>query len=139
MPIKTEYIATFQQAIQNGTFLTSRHHPSGVGVALSGYRTVTVQDPSGLYDYLGSGDFSIRHYHNNDYPKSPEYVVITPNDPTYVAGSGIPAYSGAPIHDCDRLVVVSGVNQSWHVHAEQQTCIDAKSRNGRLVYLGEVH
>lgn len=138
MMTKADYIGIFQRAIEEGTFLTDKHHPSGVGVTHDRYRTVTVQDPSGLYDYLGTGEFILRQYHNSRYPQTPEYIVLCPNAPEYVAGSGIPPHSVDPTHPCDCLVVASGMKQGWHVHAEQQSEIDTSVDSGRLTYLGEV-
>lgn len=138
MMTKADYIIVFQGAIENGSFLTNKHHPSGVGVAYDRDRTVTVQDPSGLYDYLGTDGFTMHRYHNNSHPQSPEYLVLRPNDPAYIAGSGIPTQSAVPTHDCDRFIVVSGVKQGWHIYAEQQSRIDANAQNGQLKYLGEV-
>jgi hypothetical protein len=55
-----------------------------------------------------------------------------------VAGSGIQPNSPVPTTACDRFVVVSGVRQGWHLHAEQSANIQSKQASGTLAYLADL-
>jgi hypothetical protein len=109
---------TWLQAIADGTFVTPKHSPASTGTVYPTYRSITVTDPSGLYQFFRDGKYTIEKFANQSFPNSPDYYVITPGDTTFVPGSGVMANSQNPSHPLDRFVVVSGVKQGWHVYAE---------------------
>src|ERR1044072_4657963 len=104
--------------LDNGKFLAPKHDPAGAATPYSGFRTVTVDQASGLKTFLDSGDYRLFQYTNTKYPKTPDYYEIVPNDPHKVTGSGIPGGSVTPTTACDRFAVVSGISQGNHVFAE---------------------
>lgn len=135
---RNELLTYWNDAIDNGTFLTSKHDPSSVGTLHPGYRTVTVQSLPEIQSFLKSGDFSLRQYQNADYPQSPDYIEIVPTDSSMVAGSGIQPNSPVPTTACDCFVVVSGFQQGWHLYAEKSVNIQSKQSNGTLTYLTDL-
>lgn len=120
--------------LDNGTFLTSKHDPSGIPNAETGFRTVTVDQSSGLKQFFTDGEYRIRKYQNIKYPKTPDYYEVVPHDSSAVTGSGIPGGSTTPTISCDVFAVVSGVLQGNHVFAEQSANIQAKVKDGDLTY-----
>lgn len=125
-------VSTWKQSIEDGTFLTSKHAPDSTGVPHNKYRSITTTDASGLYDFFSGGDYSITRYKNNHYPKTPEYFVIKPNDPSFIPGSGVPSGSMNPSQSLDCFVVVSGTKQGWHIHAEDSVAISTSINTGKL-------
>jgi hypothetical protein len=135
---KDELLTDWNDAIDNGTFVTGKHDPSSVGTPYPGYRTVTVKSQAEIQGFLASGDYTLRRYHNNNYPQSPDYIEIVPAETSMVAGSGIQPNSPVPTTACDRFVAVSGRHQGWHLYAEQSTNIHNKSIIGDLTYLYDI-
>lgn len=135
---RNEMLGYWNDAIASGTFLTSKHDPSSVGTPYPGYRTITVNSQPEIQGFLSSGNYTLRQYRNNNYPQSPYYIEIVPNDTSMVAGSGIQPYSPVPTTACDRFVAVSGVQQGWHLYAEQSANIQSKQSSGTLTYLTDL-
>jgi hypothetical protein len=135
---KNEMLGYWKDAIASGTFVTSKHHPSSVGTPYPGYRTVTVNSQPEIQGFLSCGNYTLRQYRNNNYPQSPEYIEIVPMDTSMVAGSGIAPNSPIPTTACDRFVAVSGVQQGWHLYAEQSANIQSKLSSGSLTYLTDL-
>ena len=134
---KNEMLTYWNDAIANDTFLTSKHDPSSVGTPYSGFRSVTVKSQPELQGFLASGDYTLRQYHNNNFPKSPDYIEIVPTNCMMVAGSGIQPNSPVPTTTCDRFIAVSGVQQGWHLYAEQSANIKKKETDGKLTFVSE--
>ena len=135
---RNELIGYWKDAIENGSFLTSKHDPSSVGTPHPGYRTVTVKGFSELRAFLESGDFKIRQYQNSNPNHTDGYYQITPNDSSMVAGSGVQPHSPTCSHPCDSFVAVSGVNQGWHLFAEESANIQQKEMNGNITFITEL-
>lgn len=135
---RDKLIYDWKDAIDNGTFLTSKHDPSSVGTLYPGYRTVTVNDSAELKKFLESGDFKVRKYHNNNPKHTDDYFQITPHDAGMVAGSGVQPHSPACSHPCDSFVAVSGANQGWHLFAEESVNIQQKETNGDITFITEL-
>ena len=95
---KIELLFLWNDAMSNGTFLTNKHDPSSVGTTCPGYRTVTVMSQPGIQAFLASGDYTLRHYRNNNYPHSPDYIEIIPTDCSLVAEYGTTSKLSRP-HD----------------------------------------
>ncbi len=127
-PIVNDWLA----AAQAGTLLTPKHGPTSTGMVYPKFRSITTQDASGIYNFLLSGDYALTRFRNNDPNHTEDYYVITPNDPGFVPGSGVPANVQNPTHPLDRLVVVSGLNSSWHIFAESELRIQNRVGNGTL-------
>lgn len=134
---RADLVNNWKAGIEAGSFLTPKHHPSGVGNPSPSFRSITTLDESGLGKFLDAHEYIISEYYNNNEPQSPAYYVIKPSDPDFVPGSGIPPQS-PPTHALDRLVVVSGTKQGWHIFANQQDCIDKEVSGGNLVFKQEV-
>jgi len=125
----------WKDAIAKGTFLTSKHDPASVGTVHPKFRTVTVMSAPEIKTFIDSGDYSLRLFRNAKQPQSPDYIEIIPKDSSMVAGSGVQAHSPVPTTACDRFVAVSGVQQGWHLFAEQSATIQQKQHNGDLSYI----
>ena len=134
---KNEILTYWNDAIANGTFLTSKHDPSSVGATYPGYRTVTVKSLPEIQGFFASGDYTLRNYLNNGYPHSPDYIEIVPKDNSMVAGSGILPNCSYPTTACDCLIAVSGVAQGWHLYAERSENIKKKETDGSLTFVSE--
>jgi hypothetical protein len=132
---RKELLAMWKGSYDNVSLVTSKHHPSGIGTPMSKPRSVMVQALADVNSFLQSGNYKATRYHNADHPKSPEYIVMEPHDPKYVAGSGIPANTPDPTGSLDRIVAVSGVSQGWHVYAEDSTVIQKKIAHKTLTIL----
>jgi hypothetical protein len=135
---RKEILGYWDDAISSGTFLTDKHDPSSIGSKYPCFRTVTINSQSEIGMFLASGNYTLRQYHNNDYPTSPYFIEIVPSDTSMVAGSGVQPNSSVPTTACDRFVAVSGVNQGWHLYAEQSAIIQNKQSNGTLTYLTDL-
>ena len=127
----------WKAAADAGTLLTERHDPTGLARTFGGYRTVlTPELATNLQSFISSESYVIDYYQQKISGHGPYYYVLTPTDPKYsVAGSGVLSRSQTPTGECDRLVVVSGKDASWHLHAEKQTKIDAAISGGSLTHL----
>ncbi len=135
---RSSVLSDWQNAISSGTFLTYKHDVASVGSGAPGYRTVSLLSQPELGQYLGSGDYDLRLYENQRQPRSPIYIEVVPRNTSVVAGSGIQPNSLVPTVSCNRFVVVSGVNQGWHLFAEQDSQIQRKEANGDLTFLTDL-
>ena len=138
---KDELINTLKQASIDGTLLTPRHDPNNLSTTYSDYRTVlTPVLADNLVNFIESRDYTAREYRNNSFPNSPIYIEIEPSPASgfSVTGSGIPPYSLLASHAIDRLVVVSGTEQGWHIFGEDSSIIKAKKCAGKIVYLRDL-
>jgi hypothetical protein len=126
-------VGYWQQAIVDNTFVTYKHHPTGVAT-LHAARSVLTQDMvANLSGFFGSGQYSVAHYTNTAFPITPDYFVVVPKDNTFsVPGSGILPASPQVLWPCDRLVIVSGQQQGWHIYAELSSNIKLAQAIGIL-------
>jgi hypothetical protein len=132
----TEVRAMWQDASDRGKLVWPKHDPSGIGTPEAGFKSVTVQASPQVNSFLqSSGTYKATRYHNADYPKSPEYILIEPNDPKYVVGSGIPSNSTSPTHPLNCLVAVSGAQNGWHVYAEDLAVVQKKVADKKLIFM----
>lgn len=122
------------EASASGTFLTAKHDPSSIGTSYPGYRSITVEPASGIAQFFAADAYTVREHEDS---RGQPYFEVTPTDPNFVAGSGIPPAAGQPDRPCDRLVVVSGVRLGWHVFAEDSAAIAARRASGDLIDCGE--
>jgi hypothetical protein len=127
------------QGIDNGTLVTPKHSVANLATPTPGYKTVVVPDSNDLKSFFNSGAYSAKLYKNND-PKHPApYVVITPNDLSYVSASGVPSMSPHPSHPCDVFVSVSGKSAGLHLFGEESANVQAKLTSGSITYVKDLH
>jgi len=128
-------VGHWQQAIADDTFVSFKHHPTGLATL---QKTRSVLDPDlvdNLSGFLNSGCYSIAHFTNKAYPTTPDYFVVVPKDTDFsVPGSGIMPASPSVLWPCDRLVIVSGASQGWHIYAELSSNIKLAQSNGQLTF-----
>lgn len=135
---RTELIAQWESALGSGTFVTPKHNPASLGTPHKGFRTILVMPPPEITGFIKSGEYRLRLFRNNDQPQSPDYVEIIPRDPVIVPGSGVLSRSPTPTFACDRFVAVSGVDQGWHLFAEESSTIQQKESAGNLTFLADL-
>lgn len=138
---KNDLIDSLIKASKEGTLLIPRHDPNHLSTTYPSYRTVLSHDLADNLDvFFASGVFTAREYRNNSYPHSPIYIEIAPSPESgfSVTASGVLPNSPLASHAVDRLVVVSGTNQGWHVFGEDCSIINAKEHAGEIVYLGDL-
>lgn len=131
MKNKQDFINHLLIAFNNGTLLTPKHDPKNISdPSFASVRSVLSYDlANNLGNFIKEEKFSVEEFKNVNYPKTPGYWVITPNsDSQYsIPASGITATTtGAVTEDYDRLVVVSGGTQGFHIMGEKHTEIDRK-------------
>ena len=130
----------WSDAAGQGTLLIRRHHPSGLALTWGGYRSVlTPELAANLQGFITSGNYKIDYFHQTVSGHGPYYFVLTPTDPQFtVVGSGVLSRMHIPTGDCDRLVVVSGKDLNWHIHAEESNEIAQSITDGKLTFLTQL-
>jgi len=135
---KDEIVGQWSDALDSGSFLTRKHDPTNLSIEWGGFRTVlSPEAAASLNTYIKSGDYGIRAF---DQPQ-PKYsggsgffeIVPSGSYPFSVPGSGVQSGSTVPSTSCDRLVVVWGQKQGWHIYAEHSAQISAKIASGELI------
>jgi hypothetical protein len=121
-------------ADNNGTLLTQKHDPSLMATICKPFRSVLSHDlASNLSNFITSDDYTVYEYENINYPLSPLYFTLTPNQ-----GSGfdIPA-SGVTVtvatSTLDTLVVVSGGTLGIHMYGESSSNINTMIAGNQLI------
>jgi hypothetical protein len=138
---KNKLIESLIKASKDGTLLTPRHAPNNLSTTYPNYRTVLTHDLADNLDtFIASSDYVAREYRNNSYLDSPIYIEIEPSHASgfSVTASGVAPNSPLTSHAVNRLVVVSGTNQGWHVFGEDSSIIKAKEHAGEIDYLGDL-
>ena len=126
------------QSLDDGTLISAKHDKSSLRTPESGYKTVVVPDSAELKVFLNEGKYSAKLYRNNN-PRHPDpYVVITPDDTSYVSASGVPSMSPSPSHPCDVFVAVSGSTQGLHLYGEESSKIAGYESKNDLTYLSDL-
>jgi hypothetical protein len=106
-----------------------KHSVNSLGTGFAKFRTVVTVKPEVIINTLATGDCSItklRSLNPRD-AASPTCYLITPNNPSLVAGSGVPAWYLQPNTAKDSWMVPSGINQGVHVYAENRQRCDTSS------------
>lgn len=138
---KEELIKALKKASADGTLVTPKHDPENLSTTYPFYRTVLTHDLANNLDtFIESGDYIAREYRNNSYPTSPIYIEIEPSQGSgfSVTASGVAPNSPMTSHAVDRLVVVSGTNQGWHVFGEDSSIVKAKENYGEIICLWDL-
>jgi hypothetical protein len=135
---KNELITNMVQGLDDGTLVPPKHSISSLGTPAPKYKTVVVPDTNDLKAFFKSGDYSAKLYKNNDPKHSDPYVVIKPNDASYVSASGVPPMSPYPTHPCDVFVSVSGVRAGLHLYGEESANVQAKLTSGKITFVQDL-
>ena len=132
---KANLINEWSNAIQSGSFLTAKHDPTNLSISWASFRTVlTAEASSSLETFIGSGNYAVRVYDDKKYPSGSGYYEIIPSGSSAfsIAGSGVASGSVTPSGSYDRLVVVYGRKDGWHVYAENSAIISGSVSSGRF-------
>ena len=134
---------TKQQLIEDwtdGELLIPKHHPSGLGIAWTRYRTVLSNEmANGLTGFIESGNYEIRRYQNHNPQHSSDFYTVRPLDPEYlVPASGVPPLSPHPSGDCDLLAVVPDQTGNWHAFGYTSLDLARRISTGGLTDIGLV-
>jgi hypothetical protein len=124
-----------ENAVKNGSLLIPKHDPHELGTTYDSFRTVLSHDVANNLDsFILSGNYTVREFENNKFPKSPYYFEITPNPNSgfLVPASGVCANSIFATSVVDKLVAVSGNSIGWHLFGEDSNAITTKIKNGEL-------
>lgn len=125
-------------AIDNRTFLNAKHDPNNLDDTSDKYRSVvTFEVSASLKSYINSNDYSIQQYYDRNFRSN--YFEIVPNSGSFeVTGGEVLPFNDFTGSHFDRLVVVLGPVQGWHLYAEDSNEIRNKVINGRLVFSGSL-
>ena len=130
-------------AWDDGTLMTPKHDPKGVGSIWSSYRSVLSEETVKLFGQaFGSADaFDIDLYENKNPQHHPFYLVLTPQTPCpiTVSASGITAYSPVPNSVLDSLVIVKGAGGKLHMYGENSANIQKETGRGKLVHQRKIN
>jgi hypothetical protein len=131
---KHELAKLLEQAARDRTLLTTKHDPGRLSTTHAKQRTIVAGELAPkLPEFFASLDFTVIHYENVDFPKTPDLWEITPTNPMFsVPASGVPPHSPTPKSQCDRLVVVSGAKQGFHIFGDSHADIQRRLNAGRL-------
>lgn len=132
---RPQLLGYWHQAIADDSFVTYKHHPTGVATLHSARSVLTQDMVDNLSGFFDSGRYSIAHFTNTLFPASPDYFVVVPKDTSFsVPGSGILPASPQVLWPCDRLVIISGQQQGWHIYAELASNIKLACSMGTLSF-----
>jgi len=132
---KHDLIAEWSKAIDSGSFLTAKHDPNNLSIGWGKFRTVLSSEASAsLENFIKSGSYGVQVYEDANYSGGSGLFEIIPSGscPFSVAGSGVASGSLTPSGSYNRLVVVHGKTDGWHVFAEDSARISGSISSGRL-------
>lgn len=135
---KNDLITCMVQGLDNGTLISPKHSVSSLGTPASGYKTVVVPDTEDLKAFFDAGNYTAKLYQNTDPKHNGDYVVITPDDSSFVSASGVPPMSPVPTHPCDVFVAVSGVKQGLHLFGEESANVRARESSGKINFVKDL-
>ena len=133
---KNDYAQLWAQLAKDGELLTDKHDPNDLATPRSKPRSVIAAELAPvLPGFFQSGLFTLAHYENRQYPRTPDYFEITPTTPEFsVPASGVPPFATTPASQCDRLIIVSGESQGWHIYGESSATIQQRLGCGDLFF-----
>ena len=129
---RQELLAEWTEALASGTFLTPKHDPNALTRSWASYRTVlSTEISASLRSFIESGSYSITHYRDL---QGREKYELAPSDPDEFTtlGASVPSGSLMPSGSMDRLIVLSGTVQGWHVHAEESRTLTFNVASGTI-------
>jgi len=124
------------KAAKNGTLMTPKHDPNNLTTTFVKYRTVLTHELApNLEAFIKSGQYAVNEFENIHSPNTPLYFEITPDTESgfSIPASGVTAHSTFGSSVVDRLIVVSGCNQGWHLFGEDSHIINQKFLKGDLI------
>lgn len=138
---KGEFISYCIEACNNNSFVTAKHHPSGMSIPWNVDRSINSWGNPEMASFLASGDFKVYVYSDSNPKHSPELYVVEPNDSSIVAGSGVPKLSLTATTANDVFAVPSGVQQGWHGYSYASAKIkfrEASNGTDKLTFISEL-
>ena len=127
-------IRCWNEVANTDSLLTPKHDPNNLLSVDSKYRSVvTFKVSSSLKSFIKSEDYTINHYSCSRYPSTPDYYELIPKSSDFsFTGMGVPSGSIIPSGSHDRLVIISGSSQGWHIIAENSARISVSVVDGSL-------
>ena len=135
---REDFTSQWINAAESGTLLTAKHDPNNLHITWEKYRSVLNHVMSGnLLEFLQSDNYAINRYQDTKYPNGSGYfeLIPSPSSGFSVVGSGVSSGSITPSGSLDRLIIVSGTEQGWHVYSESSEIISGSNVSGRLTLL----
>lgn len=136
---RDDFIEGCLDAADSGSLLTAKHDPNKLHITWDKTRSVlTPHVSASLEAFISSGDYELKLYDDASHPKGAGYFEITPGANSVFAdvGAMVPSGSVNPTGSLDRLVVVSGSYQGWHIFAESSQEVSGSIASGRLTLKG---
>jgi hypothetical protein len=130
------------RAAESGSLLTPKHDPGELHVTWARARSILSNElSSNLCNFISGRNYTVNHYADSRYPHGLGYFEIIPDHSTSftIPGSGVAPYALLPSVAYDRLIIISGLNQGWHIIAESSLTISGSISGGRLHLLGTYH
>ena len=119
--------------------LTWKHDPNNMTYSPDKTRTVvSYQVSSSLKDLIHSEDYEIEKYYDVNHPDEGGFYILKPSPSVgfKYLGHVIEAGSFDLKGSLDRLLIVSGSSQGWHIAAEDSENIDRRVNEGTLFLVG---
>lgn len=133
-----QLVGEWGAAAINGSMLKGKHDINGPARSEPIRSVISHKLSASLETFLSSGKYTIEEYLNNKHGNY--YFVIMP-DSSFgfsVAGYDVISGSQATGSALNRIVMVSGSKQGWHVFAEDSNEIATKESTGELVFQGSI-
>jgi hypothetical protein len=129
----------FKSSMLQNTLLIWKHDPQSLGTqgSWSKFRTVLVPElADNLEQFIQDGDYILNYYTDS---QNKDYYEIEPLDSNYsIPASGVPACSPYPTTPCDRLAVVSGYYDGWHIFGDYSQRIQRRICENDLTLITRV-
>lgn len=135
MIARKDFITQLTAAAATGKLLTPKHDPNNASTVYRSFRTILSHDlSSSLESFITGGMYSVTCYSDSKFPNGAGFFELIPHPDSgfSVVGSSIASGSIEPSGTLDRLVVVSGSLQGWHLMAESADGVASMVTNGRL-------
>jgi len=125
-------IEEWKNAITNDKFLTEKHDPNCPFNKNRTYSKLTTEVSASLYIVLDSSISTIYRHDDSYFSNGKGYYEIQIKNPysQYVGNKYVK--NSKKVIKCDRIIVVYGEIQGWHIHAESQLAISSSMDIGRF-------
>jgi hypothetical protein len=126
-------IGDWVKSSNSGSLLIAKHDPNEGYIWENYHSVLSIEMSSSLHSFIVSKEYTIKHYDDSDYPYGEGYFEIIPHsNEITVTGLGFPPSSPYARDQHDRLVIVSGSYEGWHIFSQDQNHISASIASGRL-------
>jgi len=132
---RSELIATWVKSADDDTLLTSKHDPNTLYYFPEQTRSVVSYEvSSSLKEFIHSEDYEIEVYHDVKHPGEGGYFILKPGSTFRFKSLGHSIAVGSfSLHGSkDRLLIVSGSEQGWHIAAEDYENVKRREREKTL-------